>query len=575
MAVARLFAVAAIAFLVGCGAGADREEVKAAVRSALAAKSHPRYVTADQEGRRLWKLTRQFYERREHTPAWIKGTKPTGHIDQLVSALHGAVDEGLDPQLYSVDVVEQRLQEGRQGFLTAKGFNPADAGALDVWLTYLYLKYASDLGDGLSDLAHADPRWHIKPEKLDPGAHLEQALQRNTVAASLLELVPDHPEYRALRKTLAHYRTAAAKGPWPVLPAKLKLEPGKRSAHVPALAARLSATGDYTGRIPSGARDAVYTPELADAVKHFQRRHGLADDGVIGAAVIAEMNVPIHTRIRQIQLNLERWRWLPRSLGDRHIVVNIPEYRLEVREGGQIPLRMRVVVGKADTPTPIFDDEMTYLVFSPYWNVPPEIAQGETLPEVLKDPAFLERSNMEVVSTTGEPMDPAALDLMDPASYRFRQRPGSANALGLVKFMFPNQHNVYLHDTPTGALFARVTRSFSHGCVRLEEPIALAEYVLRDKPQWTRDRIEQAMQAGEERVVKLAAPIPVYLVYWTVRVSGEGVVHFRRDVYGIDGEQMTRLGQRLARLRKAAAAAGGAAVAPATPAGARSVSSPW
>jgi murein L,D-transpeptidase YcbB/YkuD len=260
-------------------------------------------------------------------------------------------------------------------------------------------------------------------------------------------------------------------------------------------------------------------------------------------------------RIRQIELNLERWRWLPRELGDPHIVVDIPHYRLEVWEGDRIVVAMRVVVGKADTPTPIFSDLMTHVVFSPYWNVPPGIAERETLPSVIRDPEFLARNNMEVIDRSGQVIDPAFIELDDPTQYRFRQRPGEGNALGRVKFMFPNQHHVYLHDTPVGSLFERVTRSLSHGCVRVAEPEALAEYVLRDQPEWPRDRIHEAMHSGEELTVKLRQPLPVYLGYWTAAVSPEGEVQFRKDVYGIDRQQSALLDGQLLRFRKAAAAA--------------------
>jgi murein L,D-transpeptidase YcbB/YkuD len=194
--------------------------------------------------------------------------------------------------------------------------------------------------------------------------------------------------------------------------------------------------------------------------------------------------------------------------------------------------------------------------------VPPDIAQGETLPEMLRDPGFLERANMEVIDANGTPVDPASIDLADPTNYRFRQRPGAQNSLGLVKFMFPNQHNVYLHDTPTDSLFERASRSFSHGCVRVEQPMALAEYLLRDQPEWTRERIEQGMHGLEERTVKLKTPIPVYLGYWTARVSADGVLQFRKDVYGIDRQQSALLGERLQRLRKTAAKAAMAATRP-------------
>jgi murein L,D-transpeptidase YcbB/YkuD len=544
----------------GCGGGAARQaEVKTSLQRALT-QPRPRYVTADAEGKKLWKLTQQFYERRQHAPAWLKGTAPRPTVAELIAALSAASEEGLDPQLYNVSLLEQKRQTASQGFLSKRGFEPAEAGEHDVWLTYLYLKYASDLADGLSDLARADAKWQIRPEKSDPAASLEDALARNRIEESLRELTPDNPQYLALRRVLAEYRTQAAGGGWPTVPANLRLAPGQKSRNVALIAQRLSASGDYKGPAINTGATATYSTDLQEAVKRFQRRHGVTDDGIVSAPVVAEMNVPIDRRISQITLNLERWRWLPRDLGERHIVVNIPEYRLEVWERNQVPLAMRVVVGKQDTQTPIFNDVMTHLVFSPYWNVPPNIAEGETLPEILKDPGFLDRNSMEVLDSDGNLIDPRSIDLADPARYRFRQRPGAHNSLGLVKFMFPNQYNVYLHDTPTDSLFARASRSFSHGCVRLENPMALAEYVLRDQPEWTRERIEEAMNAEQERTVKLRSAIPVYLGYFTARVSADGIMQFRRDVYDIDRRQTILLADRLSRLRKSAAAAASAGI---------------
>jgi L,D-transpeptidase YcbB len=555
--------VVAALLLAGCNRGAEeRERVQVSLKKALSATTRPAYVTADAEGKKLWKLTQQFYERRRYAPAWIRGTDPAPQMAELMNAVLGATQEGLDPQLYNVALLESRRQEANKGFLTKKGFDPNVAGGFDAWLTYLYMKYASDLADGLSDLAHADPKWQIKAETFDPASRLNTALENNSVQQSLVDLAPDHTQYRALRTVLADYKAQAAKGGWPAVPRQVTIKPGQKSPHVAALAKRLAASGDYTASLPREGQIAGYGPALVEAVKRFQRRHGLTDDGVVTPAVLADMNVPLDQRVRQIELNLERWRWLPRDLGGRHILVNIPEYRLEVWEGDRVPVTMRVVVGKQDTPTPIFNDVMTHVVFSPYWNVPPDIAQGETLPEFLRDPAFLQRASMEVLDADGRVVDPSTIDLGDPAQYRFRQRPGSQNSLGLVKFMFPNQYNVYLHDTPSDSLFARASRSLSHGCVRLEQPQALAEYVLRDQSDWTRERIEQAMHAEEERTVKLRTPLPVYLGYWTARVSADGVMQFRRDVYGIDRRQTALLADRLSRLRKSAAAAAMAANRP-------------
>jgi murein L,D-transpeptidase YcbB/YkuD len=534
----------------------DRDgEVTESLRKAITG-SAPAYVKHDPEGQKLWKQTRAFYEQRQFLPAWIDGTRARPQIEAFLRALRGAEQEGLDPELYALSSLEARHDEATSGFLTEKGFDPGEAGGLDIWLTYLYMKYSSDLADGLSNLVHADKAWQIAPEKFDPRAHLEKALAENRVEESLVDLTPRNGEYERLRDLLARYREQQAKGGWPRL-ASMKLKRGQKSPHVPALAARLAASGDYRGTVPAAGTTAPYSPELQEAVKVFQRRHGLHDDGVVGPAVVAALNVPIDRRIDQVAMNMERWRWLPRDLADRYILVNIPEMRLDVYEGGAIPLSMRVVVGKAETPTPIFNDRMTYLVFSPYWNVPPSIAEGETLPALLNDPEFLARNNMEVLDASGNVVDPEMMDLSDPTAYRFRQKPGTGNSLGLVKFMFPNQFNVYLHDTPAGSLFERATRSFSHGCVRVEDPVALAQYLLRDQPEWTAERIREAMNAGEEKSVKLKTPVPVYLGYWTARVRPDHTVQFRDDVYRIDRRLSARLEDRLERLRKTAQAAAG------------------
>jgi len=535
----------------GLSAAAKGKELDAALQQLIQSQTRPGYVTGDREGSRLWTLTRRFYEKRGLSPAWIADAKPQPQMDALVTAIHESSREGLDPELYSISLIDREKTEASRGLLLKKGFQPEEGAAIDVWLTYFYMRFASDLADGMADLAHADPAWQIRADGFDPLAYLERALAENRVAESLSELTPADPEYDALRKLLASLRDRAAQGGWSRVPS-VTLKPGQHNVAVMALTKRLAESGDYSGGPAADAKSAAYTPDLVEAVKRFQRRHGLADDGIVGPPVIAALNVPIDQRIRQIELNMERWRWLPRHLGDRHILVNIPEMRLDVRDHGRSVLSMRVVVGKRETPTPIFNDEMTYIVFSPYWNVPPDIAANETLPETLKDPAFLNRMNMEVVNAAGNTLDPSTIDLSQPGEYRFRQRPGHGNSLGLVKFMFPNQFNVYLHDTPTDSLFARASRSFSHGCVRLEAPEKLAQYLLSDQPDWTSDRISEAMHAGQERTVKLRRPIPVYLGYWTVRVAADGMVQFRNDVYGIDGRQSAQLADRLNTLRRSA-----------------------
>jgi len=570
----RLFAAPAILVASLCvtscarftSSGSEGEaQAQAALRQIVDDSKRPDYVTRDRDGTRLWKLVRNFYQHREFAPAWIDDGSPRPQMDALIRAIHTADREGLDPALYSATLLDERKQESSRGFLTKKGFNLQEATAMDVWLTWLYMKFASDLADGVSDLAHADPAWKIEAKSFDSLSHLERALRDNRVAESLFELTPTSPDYRALQRALEDYRSIAADGGWPTVPASIRIKPGQWSPVASALARRLVVSGDYPGSAPAAGASIKYDHDLQEAVKRFQRRHGLLDDAVVGPALAAEMNVPVEARIRQIALNMERWRWLPRDLGDPHILVNIPEMRLDVSEHGTTAVTMRVVVGKPDTQTPIFNDQMTYLVFAPVWNVPDDIAEQETLPAALNDPGFLSRMNMEVVDASGNAVNPATMDLSSLEKYRFRQRPGGSNALGLVKFMFPNQFNVYLHDTPTDSLFARASRSFSHGCVRLEQPEKLAEYVLRDQPEWTSERIREAMHAGEEEVVKLKAPIPVYLGYWTARVTPDRQVQFRKDVYGIDGSQSAKLSERLKRMKTSALAAQ-TAVAPDKPA---------
>jgi murein L,D-transpeptidase YcbB/YkuD len=545
-------------------AGADSTDVRAhssaaepgrqadaGLRVLFEAAGPPEYVLRDGEGSRLWGQARTFYEKRQFTPAWIDSGSPGRQMEALVSAVAAAHEDGLDPEAYGARLLADRQHARASGPFSKTTLRPDDAAALDAYLTYVYMKLASDLADGVSDPARADPAWTIARQTFDPLSHLERALEERRVFESLRELTPDAPDYLALRDALARHRAEASRGGWPTVPERIRLEPGQVSADVAAVARRLVASRDYAGALPADDRPAVYTPELQEAVKRFQRRHGLADDGVVGPASAAEMNVPAEARIRQIELSLERWRWLPRDLGARHILVNIPEMRMDVRDRGKVALTMRTVVGKRDTPTPIFSEYMTYLVFSPYWNVPPGIASTETLPSALADPDFLARTNMEVLDSAGSPVDPALVDLADPA-YRFRQRPGGTNSLGLVKFMFPNPFNVYLHDTPADSLFARAGRAFSHGCVRLEEPRKLAEYLLQDQPEWTAERIDEAMQSGEERTVALRDPVPVYIGYWTAGVSGDGVMQFRKDVYGLDAPATAALAERLYRQRAGA-----------------------
>jgi murein L,D-transpeptidase YcbB/YkuD len=458
-------------FVSSCG---DDRAASERIRTEVEAARAPDYATRHKGARDIWATTQHFYRARTFAPVWLHRRRATPQMQALVAAVKQAGGDGLDPLLYDLAFVNEHDGSGR------KRFREDEAGEVEVRLTFAYMQLASDLANGVSDLARSHPAWRVQPRTFDPAAHLSAAIAGNRIAASLEALRPGNPEYRALGALLAEYRNR-------------------------------STTGQ-------------------------------------SAAVVD--GVSLDDRIRQIELNMERWRWLPRERPAKHIVVNIPAFRLDVWERDTVALSMRVVVGKKETPTPIFNDTMTHIVFSPYWNVPPTIAKGETLPSALSDPSFLRRTNMEVLDQQGRVVDPESIDLDRAGDYRFRQRPGGGNALGLVKFMFPNEFNVYLHDTPADSLFARASRSFSHGCVRLEQPQALAEYLLKDRAEWTRATIEAAMHAGDERTVKLQEPVPVSIGYWTVDVTPDGKATFLADVYGLDARQAAALNERLARAQQ-------------------------
>ena len=289
-------------------------------------------------------------------------------------------------------------------------------------------------------------------------------------------------------------------------------------------------------------RDALEANRVRDTLQRLAPSHPQYT-GLQAALARQREQGPAGPQAETIRINMERWRWAPRDLGDRYVLVNVPAYQMQVIEGTTPVLAMRVIVGASDTPTPLFSDEMAYVVFSPYWNIPESILREETLPRLAEDPEYLTRSGIEVVGTTGEAVDPQALDWEDEeaiAGLRFRQVPGPENALGLVKFIFPNHFSVYLHDTPGDALFNKQQRTLSHGCVRVEKPVELAEYVLRGRSGWGRDRIVTAMQKKEEQTVHLEDPLPVHIGYWTAWVNADGSITFFDDPYGLDRKQAGR-----------------------------------
>ena len=458
-----------------------------------------------------------FYASRGYRPVWTRGSRLSRQGKALVRVLQDAGREGLDAARYW-DPAWGAASDG----------DTAAAGELDLRATDAFLRYASDVA-GRIDPAAVNPYWAQRLRPVDLTAVLREAVESEDVERTLRGLLPRTPQYAALREALAHYRAIAEKGGWPEVAAPRRpWRLGQRDPQVAALRARLAAEGDLPGS-PHGAKAVVFDEAAAAAVKRFQLRHGLEPSGSVDPPTLAALNVPAPERVRQIELNLERWRWLSPSLeADRFVLVNIAGFELHAYDGGRDALRMRVVTGNAArSPTPVFGRAMTHVVFRPYWNVPTSIAEDEILPAVYRDRGYLARRNMVLVKGEG--------------GLQLRQRPGAGNALGLVKFLLPNPFGVYLHDTPEGALFARARRDKSHGCVRVERPFDLARFALGGAPEWTPARIRAAMARGGEQQVALPAPLPVFVTYLTAWADEGGVVRFFPDVYEHDAAQLRML----------------------------------
>jgi murein L,D-transpeptidase YcbB/YkuD len=373
---------------------------------------------------------------------------------------------------------------------------------------------------------------------------VSQAATAADAAAVLAQSEPQSGEYRRLLPALAAWRRIAAESANEApLPVVAKLAAGGTYDALPQLAAKLRRFGDLAA--DAKVEGTSYEGAIVDAVKHFQSRHGLAADGVISSKTFAALNVPAAQRVRQLELAVERARWTPELDAAASIVVNIPEFRLEAR--GAETLAMRVVVGKAaGHQTPVFDGDIKHVVFRPYWAVPPSIQRGEIVPKLVKDRGYLARNNFEVVTDSGRSLGSGVSDdtlsKLRTFQYSIRQKPGASNALGLMKFLFPNDNNVYLHSTPQQALFARDRRDFSHGCIRIEDPVALAAWVLRNDPQWSEAKIRAAIKSDKDDMyVKLVQPIPVVIQYTTAVVRANGEVNFFEDIYGHDTRLMAML----------------------------------
>ena len=409
-------------------------------------------------------------------------------------------------------------------------------------LTISAIRYASDLHLGKVDPRALHKDFDPEVQKHDPGVFLSQ----NVVGASSVKdaLAPIEPPYPGYQRTLAALQTylqmAKNEVVDPLPQVKKPVLPGQDYEAIGKLVKRLEFLGDLPLSV-SEPDSEVYSGVVVDGIKHFQTRHGLEAAGKLGPQTITELNRSMAERVNALRLTLERWRWLPHNFAEAPIIVNIPEFILRAYDApGKPALTMRVVVGRAlRTETPVLEEHMKYLIFWPYWNVPPSILRGEIIPKIMKDPAYIQKNNFEVTTYSGQVITDGIVSEDILAQLRagklmVRQKPGPRNALGLIKFIFPNDQNIYLHSTPAQSLFSESRRDFSHGCIRVEDPKALAEWVLRNNPGWTRERIEAAFKAQKEQQVNLAKEIPVLIVYGTAIAKEDGQVYFFDDLYRYD-----------------------------------------
>ncbi len=487
-----------------------------------------------------------FYGSSGYVLAWTASGRPTPQALAMIEILKNANLKGLNPEDYDASRWDARVAK-----LAPATTNPSatDLVHFDLALTVCAMRYLSDLSIGRVNPNHVKFGLELGGKKYDLADFLRgQILPASDLGTVVAQVEPHYAGYQRAEVVLAAYEKLAAQGDGPLLPQVQKgIRPGGDYPGMSQLVARLRLLGDLPATIAVPADQTAYSGDVVSAVKHFQRRHGLDTDGVLGKGTVAALNTPLNLRVEELQFALERYRWIPPAFSRPPIVVNLPQFILRtMRRSGAPFLTMPVVVGKAyRKQTPVFTGNMQYVIFRPYWNVPPSIQQAELVPKLRADRGYLASHGFEVVDGDEVVSDGAVsdevFDELREGRLSIRQKPGPKNSLGLVKFIFPNSYNVYLHSTPAPELFARARRDFSHGCIRVENPLALATWVLRDDPDWNEEKIAAAMNGDQTIQVNLAKPIPVLIIYTTAVVEPDGEVRFFDDIYHYDTELRKQL----------------------------------
>lgn len=483
-------------------------------------------------------LLADFYQDRQFHLAWTD----RGKIGDLVGLLESAYDHGLNPNDYHSAMFQALVRVDVWETLTSQ-----QRVDLDLLLTDSLVRFTSHIHFGKVDPAGLDADWNFERHPIT--AHLVQdlaaAIRADSLKAFLRERVPEPYFYRWLRRGLARYRQIQAEGVWPSIPSGPLLKLGTTDLRVELLQERLRRTRDLTGA--ETVNPTFFDEALQIAVISFQTRHGLKPDGIVGPKTLRALNIPLEERIDQIRVNLERMRWIYQNLPNDYLLVDIAGYSVYLVRNGRGIWKARAQVGDPYRKTPVFRAEMRYLVFNPIWTVPPVILINDVLPEAKRDPTYLTRNHMRLLDDSGQAISIESVDWAFVSAWNFpytvRQDAGPNNPLGRVKFVFPNRHLVYLHDTPSKDLFEHSRRTFSSGCIRVERPLELAELLLEDVPPWNSQRIQQVLANGRTQAVHLTSPLPVLLFYWTAEADRSGAVHFRTDIYGRDQRVLRALGK--------------------------------
>lgn len=470
-----------------------------------------------------------FYRERDYKPLWSDKTGRLNKAYDLFHTLVHAGDEGLKPSDYLLEDIKQ-LWGAKQ---------PEQTAHLDLLLTAALYRYSNHVYSGISKPDEMDKHWHINNETLDVRGLLANVASKVSIAQILNELPPQHMAYQLLKKQLLRYREFEQQGGWQSFSPGSVLEPGVQHKQVEQLRRRLVKTGDLVDCVECNID--IFDHALEEAVKNYQLRHGLKVDGRVGPQTRQSLNITVAEKIRQIRINMERWRWMPRKLGQRYLLVNMTGFELYLMENDVTVLSMPVIIGKAYRATPSFSGRVSHMEYNPYWTVPENMAVRDFVPRLAKDSSYLQKKSIKLFRGWGanaREIDPQTVNWSklnkDRFPYWLRQEPGDENSLGRVKFLFYNPYEIYLHGTPDKHLFDRLVRTFSSGCIRIKDPVRLAAYLLNDGSQQMEEEVLANIHLGTNQRVILPDPVPIFLVYWTAWVDEEGHMNFRRDIYGRD-----------------------------------------